>query len=333
MNHKRQNKSILISVVLPTYNGETHIKEAIQSVLDQTVTNFELLVIDDHSTDASAKIVAEFNDKRLIYIKKDKNTGIADSLNYGVKQARGKYIARMDDDDICLPNRFEEQLKILENNDSIIVCGSNVLIRNGKIEKQNPEFHERIKMELLFHNPMTHPSVMIRRDVLLKHIYNPKMVPSEDYDLWSRLIWIGNFYNIQKPLLIYRSHKNSETTKRRREQLILNVCIVNTMFIKLGLSISDQCKKNINYIVAHNYKISGEELKKISKSIFILKKTNQKEQVFNVNEFNIFLNTQLKKYLIAYFENQKFKKKIFPFFKINSSNKLMVLKYYIKKIL
>ena len=93
---------------MATYNGERYISEAIESVLNQSYTNFEFIIVDDGSTDTTAQIIASFSDSRIIYLKKNTNSGIADSLNLGISKARGAYIARMDDDDVCMPNRFEE---------------------------------------------------------------------------------------------------------------------------------------------------------------------------------------------------------------------------------
>ena len=186
----------LVSVVMATFNGEEYIQQAIKSVLDQTFKNFEFIIIDDGSTDMTSQIVKSFQDDRIYYLKKDCNSGIADSLNLGISVAKGSYIARMDDDDVCMTNRFEKQLKVLEKNNEIILCATNVKIEKGSINILKDEVHEDIKMRLLFGNAIVHPTVMIRKEVLLKHNYNPEKVPSEDYELWSRLIWEGKFFKI-----------------------------------------------------------------------------------------------------------------------------------------
>ena len=137
---------------MPTYNGEKYIEEAIQSVLDQTFTNFEFLIIDDGSTDNTAAIINSFKDERITYIKKHANTGIAHSLNLGIDKAKGKFIARMDDDDVSMPTRFEKQIEIFNIKPEIIVCGSSVYSDNNKLFKVSQN-HELVKIQLLFYNP------------------------------------------------------------------------------------------------------------------------------------------------------------------------------------
>lgn len=321
----------LISVVMATFNGERFIAEAIESVLNQTFADFEFIIIDDGSIDTTSKIIQSYNDGRIIYIKKDFNSGIADSLNIGIQRAKGKYIARMDDDDVCVPSRFEEQLKVFKKKD-ILFCGSNVIGNDGK-PLRTPEKHEEIFLELLFRNPIFHPTVMIRKDELLKELYNSKSVPSEDYDLWSRLIFKGDFYQIQKPLLFCRIHQTSITARRRKEQLQHNISIVKSIFIKLGY---DSLKEHDFYIeafVSHDYSIKGKELKGLINWFQNLKELNNKKAVFPSQKFEIEADKHLKKFLISYFTNQSLFKKIVPFFYIHLRLKLFILNYYFNKII
>ena len=116
--------SPMISVVMPTFNGEKFIKEAIESILNQTFNDFEFIIVNDGSIDNTEKIIQSFSDKRIVYVKKEQNSGISDTLNLGISLAKGKYIARMDDDDISIPNRFERQLEVFASDLKIIVCGS-----------------------------------------------------------------------------------------------------------------------------------------------------------------------------------------------------------------
>lgn len=139
----------LISVLLPVYNAENFIAESIQSILDQTEPDFELLVIDDCSTDNTLKVVERFDDPRIFLHVKKKNTGYTESLNWGIDQARGKYIARMDADDISLPQRFEKQLLFLEQNQPVEICGTDATVQGSKLKFNYPEEPEKVWANLL----------------------------------------------------------------------------------------------------------------------------------------------------------------------------------------
>ena len=333
MNKNSSYHKPFISVVMATYNGELFIDEAIQSVLDQSYENFEFIIVDDGSTDRTAHHIASFNDDRILYFKKENNTGIADSLNIGISKAKGKYIARMDDDDVCMPNRFKEQIAVLEENSNIMLCASNVLLINADKHNHEHENHEDLKMKLLFNNAIVHPTVMLRKDVLLKHLYRKEKVPSEDYDLWSRLIWEGEFYKIIEPLLFYRYRKLSETSRRRKEQLILNVEISKYMFDKIGFTQLDNNEENIRVFASRDYSISGKDLKGLINWFKSLKQTNINQGIFQIEKFNNLSDANLERFLIAYFTNRKLVKKIVPFFNLNRTNKKLILNYYFSKLI
>lgn len=330
MNNQK-TKIPLVSVVMPTYNGEIYIAEAIESILNQAYTNFEFIIVDDGSTDNTSTIITSYNDSRIIYIKKDKNSGIADSLNLGISKAKGKYIARMDDDDVSMPTRLEKQIQILESNASIIVCASNVILNNRSISHTIDVTHSKIFTSLFFANSIVHPSTLIRRSILLKHKYNSAKVPSEDYDLWSRLIWEGQFYKIGEPLLFYRYNEYSETSKRRGQQLSLNIYIIMSMFETLGLIISEEEKVHIRNYASHNYEISIYELKDMLYWFRNLKNKDLVKLKFEMPVLNKSLEYHLSKFLISYFENNSKTKKIKAFFYLSLSDMVTVIGHYAKK--
>lgn len=316
---------------MATYNGERFIAEAIDSILNQTFTNFEFIIVDDGSTDTTAQIIHSYNDERIVYIKKDFNSGIADSLNIGIDKARGKYIARMDDDDVSMPNRFEVQLEIFNTNRKVIFCGSNVSGNDGK-PLRTPKEHESIFLELLFRNPIFHPTVLIKRDIMLAEKYNPKSVPSEDYDLWSRLIFRGEFHQIQTPLLFCRIHQTSVTARRRSEQLQRNILIAKFMFHKLGFDSLKQHDFYLKAFVSHDYSISAVALKGLISWFRSLKDLNSEKGIFPTEQFNTESDKHLNRFLISYFTNQPFSKKIMPFLRIHSTCKVFIFNYYFKKV-
>lgn len=209
----------LITVVIPVYNVAAFIDQTIASILEQTLTDFECVFIDDHSTDSTVEIIKSYNDSRIIIIEKEENTGYTNSLNYGIKIARGKYIARMDGDDIMDNYRFEKQIDFLERNPTIGVCGSNY--RTFPMVKYNQlqEHPKDIFSVMLFSCEIAHPSVIFRKELFTDGTrYNTNKEPAEDYDLWSRLLFKTKFYNIQEPLLHYRVHSMQVSSSRREVQ-------------------------------------------------------------------------------------------------------------------
>jgi len=210
-----------VSIILPVYNGEKFILESVFSILDQTYRNFELIIINDGSTDHTAQLLASISDARVV-IHHQKNQGIVASLNTGIALARGEYIARQDHDDIALPSRIEKQLIFLEINPDVGLIGTraevwgedNVRIR----ELDLPISDFALKVKLLFDNPFVHSSIMIRKAILnTVGTYNPDFASSamEDYDLWSRVSGICKIANLEEQLQIYRDVTTSITKTKK----------------------------------------------------------------------------------------------------------------------
>lgn len=224
-----------ISVLLPVYNCEQFIYEAVNSVLSQTYEDFELLIIDDCSTDNTLKIVKKFKDSRILIIQKEKNTGYTDSLNYGITIANGEYIARMDGDDICLPERFEKQVAFLENNPNVILCGTSIQIIGSNTIIRHPSKHEDIVVKLCFGTSFCHPSVMGRREMFLENKYDKNFEPAEDYDLWTRLAVKEELANLDEVLLFYRVYKNQISNTQSGIQFEKSFHCKLRMFSKFNL--------------------------------------------------------------------------------------------------
>ena len=184
-----------ITVIMPVYNCELYIKEAIDSILNQTFADFDFLIIDDASTDKTVSIIKEYKDSRIQLIEKTVNTGYTISLNYGLKVAKGEYIARMDGDDISLPNRFEKQIAFLDSNPDVVLCGSNFGIIGTEKLIILPEDNEAIKLGLLKGNCIAHPSVMFRHSVIQEYVI------TYDADNYPTVIKKYNLYNNQQQLI------------------------------------------------------------------------------------------------------------------------------------
>jgi len=212
-----KNKTPTVSVVMPVLNGEKYLAKAIQSILDQSYGDFEFIIIDDGSTDQTEKIIKSFDDPRIIYINNGNNLGLSKSFNIGIDKAKGEYIARMDADDISQPNRFERQIKFLEKRPHVDIVGSSLKFideygrERGTFRRQLD--HTDIKFSSLFSTPMMHPTIIGRTQVFKSHHYNEGLTNSEDYELWSRLLFQTktHFANINEPLLLYRTYPNSFT--------------------------------------------------------------------------------------------------------------------------
>ena len=223
--------NVYLSVVLAVYNNEQHVKVAIESVLNQTYPYFELIIVNDGSTDRSSDIIKNFSDERIKYIEK-KNTGLADSLNIGIKASKYSWIVRMDGDDICLPDRFKYLVQRIS--DDIDVIGSNaIFFKNSKrlFISNMPLSHQQILDAL--HKGKTgfiHPTVMIRKSLLEKvEGYDINFKKGQDLNLWIRCIKISKGYvNIESPLLYYRVYEKQKSSEYER---IVNDYITKCIFL------------------------------------------------------------------------------------------------------
>lgn len=203
----------VVTVLMAVYNGLPFLKESLESVFKQTFPNFELLVIDDASTDGSSELLSDLSDPRLRVLTNKNNVGLAASLNRGLSEATGYYIARMDADDVCLPNRLKEQVAFLELHPEISLCGTWMSpLENPNIIWKKPTKHDHIKARLLYENCINHPSVMFRHSLFEDKVrYDTSMQKAQDYDLWERLIWDFNaqLAIIPSALVRYRVHPAS----------------------------------------------------------------------------------------------------------------------------
>jgi glycosyltransferase involved in cell wall biosynthesis len=200
----------LISVIMPVYNAEKFLKEAIDSILNQTITDFEFIILNDGSIDSSWDIISSYTDPRIKLMHDVVNLGYCARLNEGLRAASGKYIARMDSDDISLPTRFAKQLNFLESNSNFGLCSTNAIV----IDENNLVINDRmffkdnspIEWQLIWTNPIIHPSVMLRRSFLENNdlIFNAELFPAEDYDLWCRMASFSKIHRLDDLLFKYR---------------------------------------------------------------------------------------------------------------------------------
>ena len=287
----------LVSVVLSVYNGEKYLDEAIESILNQTYEKFEFIIIDDGSTDGSLEIIKSYNDKRIVLISRE-NRGLIASLNEGVQTAKGKYIARMDADDIALENRLEEQVTFMEKKLDIGICGTGV-IGFGEEIKEKPwllsKSDKTIKTELLFSSCFAHPTVMIRRELMVENklYYDKNFLHAEDFELWTRMAEYTKFANLKLPLLKYRIINNSITREANRDEenrYGVIKSIFESYLKRLNIQNSEE-ENRLHFNLSENIRIRDNKLEFSSLESYFSKiiEANNREKVFD--------NFELKKVL------------------------------------
>ncbi|GAB3666931.1 glycosyltransferase [Echinicola sediminis] len=213
--------------------------------MDQTYENFELIVINDASSDESEKVISKFKDHRIRYIKNEKNLGLIGTLNKGISMANGKYIARMDQDDIAVSTRFEKQASFMEDHQEVVLCGMQGKILQTGEEYNIPVEDRENKTYLFFGSPFIHPVVMIRKSVLREHglKYNQKYNHAEDFGLWINLAFAGKFYNLPEVGIFYRLHEMQYTKVFKSANYDSSLLAKIEYLENLGINLSESQKE------------------------------------------------------------------------------------------
>ena len=235
-------KKPLISVLMTIYKDKDYLGEAVESILSQTYKNFEFLIIAEPETPSeSLEIIRSFNDKRIRLIIKIKHLGFSNSLNKGIRLARGKYIARMDADDISTRNRLLIQLIYMELHVKVMVCGTNVYMINSVGEIMNisrfPVNEKAIKIWLYFACVIFHPTVMFRKSIFATDKCVYKKQQAEDYELWTRICQKYNIRNLRGALLKRRIHSNNSICLNKQEMYQKTVEIQKRIWNSMGIPI------------------------------------------------------------------------------------------------
>ena len=209
---------------MSVHNGEAFLREAVDSVLAQTMPDFEFIVFDDGSTDGSGRILAGYTDPRLRVIRNERSIGLTASLIRGVELARGRYVARLDADDVAEKHRLARQVGFLGRHPDVGIVGSEVVVIDPRGRRIGrgwvPHGDAQIRWTALFQNPIVHPSALLRRELLVRHglNYDPAFRTSQDYDLWVRLLEFCRAENFAEPLIRYRVHRGAVSLTRRDDQ-------------------------------------------------------------------------------------------------------------------
>jgi glycosyltransferase involved in cell wall biosynthesis len=206
---------------MSVYNEERYIYESVMSICSQSYSDFEFIIIDDASTDNTVKIIEKINDSRIKLIKNNENKGLPHNLNVAIGMAKGKYIARMDGDDVADRKRLDRQVEFMEINTNIDICGTwgISISENGRkrYKIRNPVCDEDIKKRLVCVSSIIHPSVMIRKEVFNSVMYDENYKSAQDYKLWADC-WKYKFYNIPEYLIYYRKNVNGISLSERKDK-------------------------------------------------------------------------------------------------------------------
>jgi glycosyltransferase involved in cell wall biosynthesis len=289
-----------ISVVMPVYNAQHYVQEAIESILSQTYTNFELLILNDQSTDDSLDVLMRMAalDCRIILVNIEINSGPAVVRNQGVAMSKGSYIAFMDADDVSMSNRFEKQIKLLDSRPDIAVCGSWFTLFGENIEDQQIEHfenHDDLKVHFLNECYVGNPTVMCRKEVFESGQFNRTYFPMDDYELWSRLIAKHHFYNIQESLLRYRWHQNNiSSTKKVNLKEIHNKIRINQLK-ELGIDSSTFQYTNYLDTLLFTKKQNWQTITSILKCKNELVEKNRAAKIFSESIFENQIDETIKK--------------------------------------
>jgi glycosyltransferase involved in cell wall biosynthesis len=326
--------SKIVQILMPVYNAERFLAEAIESVLNQTFDDFELLIINDGSSDKSEEVILSFSDPRIRYLKNDSNLKLIKTLNKGIQLSAGKYIVRMDADDICHPERIQKQFEFMESNPEIGICGS-WFEAFGEVENsivKYKEKHDEIMTRMLYQCHFCHPSIIIRRELFEEsEMYFDENYPhAEDYEFYLRASKKWKFHNLQEVLLKYRIHGESVSNKNKAIQIKNSLIIKKRFFAEMNIPATDEqmeAFENLNY---QNYVEVKLESEKIQILIESLRASNQK--MINKIYFENYLQELWLNYCYhkATIRTYKQSKQLFSAEKFNNVNRV---KWKIKSFL
>ncbi len=292
------NYPVTVTVLMPVYNGEKYLGEAIESILSQSFTDFEFLIINDGSTDRTEEIILNYSDQRIRYVKNNMNSRLIANLNKGIQLAQGKYIVRMDADDVSMPQRIAEQVAYMETHPEITVAGSWItkIPSGNKIKfETNPTL---LKTLLLFSCHLNHPSVIIRTDFLRNHqlAYNPDALHAEDYALWLDIYKAGGQIGIVPSYLLnYRTHDANIGVKHADVQKIATLNFREKNLLQLVDRIDQETFRLFNHFitVANNEYfdftdpslfVKGSDFKTLATFLLKLIAANQTKKVIEPQE-------------------------------------------------
>jgi len=287
---------------MSTYKeSQNHVKKAIDSILNQTWKEIEFIIINDNPKDELINsLILEYKDARIVYLRNEENMGLAFSLNRGIKHAKGNYLARMDADDISLPNRIEEQVRFLQSNTDVSIVGCWIIsidkygIHSNNVSKC-PTSHREIKAATFLGAPMFHPSVIFRKNVFEQHnlSYNEKYKYSQDYELWSRAVHKVKVCNLETPLLLWRDTDNRASRKNVDTQSEYVYQVHREQLERIGVPTTNRNIRIHNDLYLTKVKNLCEVIWQLAWIFMILN---------NNNKFKVFPTKELAKTLLYHYK-------------------------------
>ena len=284
-----------VSVVMPVYNGEKYLREAIESIINQTFTDWEFIIVNEFGSNQGATdILTEYaaQDLRIRVIQNSERLGIAESLNVGLRASTGEYIARMDGDDVSGPKRLQKQVEYLDTHQEIDLCGSYIADLSGnKLNWDLETEYAQINTDIIFFSPCVHPTIMFRADMIHKYqvAYKPNYAASEDYDFFEQVCCVGKIVNLPQTLLHYRQHQNNATEKNYSTGISIYKQVIARTLLRLNLKLD---KKDLMLLSPHECMkgACGKEiLFRLTRLDQILKRillANKKEKLFPVKQLS-----------------------------------------------
>ncbi|AEF85216.1 glycosyltransferase [Treponema primitia ZAS-2] len=320
------NKSPLVSVIIPCYNSAQYVKQSILSIINQSYKNIEIIITDDCSTDDSFSVIEGLAsiDNRIIVIKNSENLKLIKTLNNAIDIAKGKYIARMDADDISMPMRIEKQVSFMELHSDYAICGTNAwhINERGKIIGKAilPLSNVEIQNSKFCSCPFYHPSVIIRSNILKELNYNEIFIHTEDYALWLEILDHYKGFNLKEKLIKYRKHQDSITQKYKDIMRTTLIHIMSKYLTNKDYALSTLYIDNIFLQTKYNRNIEVDTI--------VIK--NMK-RIHNMNGYNFNISRKYYKYF-------KRTNNIIIFFKELSNINILIFMnrlfmYYLKRVI
>jgi glycosyltransferase involved in cell wall biosynthesis len=287
----------LVSVIIPVYNVQDYVMQCLQSIINQTYSNLEIWIVNDASTDHTEEIISYIKDSRIQIINNDCNLGLAESVNRSISESTGKYIARMDADDVALPTRIERQVDYLERNPDVDILGTAMQsFGYSRYTHYFPSSHDRCKAQLLFNVCFGHPTVMMRSEIFSNkgNLYRSELRQySEEYELWCRLVDDYKFCNLPDVLLRYRTFPPSakvDADEKRKK----NSFIIRSNFIESQFGYHDSSGWKFHDFISRLERAQSPEILQVWIDwLLTLEKLNNQKQVFETDALRYELSKRL----------------------------------------
>ena len=310
---------ILISVIIPVFNREKYIKEAINSILEQTIQDFEIIVVDDASTDCTLQQVEQIGDKRINILKNEEHLGVSLSRNRGLQIARGEYVAYMDSDDISHPSRFEKQINYLKANPDVQACGCwlQCFGKSSHIIKHK-ETHEEIQAQLLLKNSMSLGATTIEKAAFDQILFDKNKLHVEDYEYWVQAAWNCRLANLQEVLYYYRTHEEQVSSLFLEVQREQDISIKLDLFKKIDKELVEKNSTKITEVIFSQHPLDSERCQFFFDFLSLMKERNKQSKAFDQKQLEKNIDVLKNKFVFdIYFTNSR---------ELNQNDRLQIFK-------